>query len=115
TQHRQQPRIVPRLLDVVARAAPHRLDRTLDRAPRRHYHDRQRRVQLLEARQQLEAFAPRRGVARIVQVDQQRIEVALLYRLQYTRRRCGRLHLVVLRLQQDAERLEDIGLVVGDQ
>ena len=47
---REQARVVPRLLDEVARAAAHRLDRDLDAAPRRHHDDRQRRIDRLNAR-----------------------------------------------------------------
>ena len=40
---RQQPRVLPRLLDEVARAAAHGLDRHLDAAPGGHHDDRQGR------------------------------------------------------------------------
>ena len=40
----QQPRVLPRLLHEVARAAAHRFDRHFDAAPRRHHDDRQRRI-----------------------------------------------------------------------
>ena len=52
----QQPLVVPRLLDVVARAAAHRLDRAGDAAPRRHDEDRQRRIERPDALHQVEAF-----------------------------------------------------------
>ena len=41
---REQPRVVPRLLDEVAGAAAHRLDGDVARSPGRHHHDRQRLV-----------------------------------------------------------------------
>ena len=44
---REQPRVVPGLLDEVARAAAHRLDGDLDAAPRGHDDDRQRRIEAL--------------------------------------------------------------------
>ena len=88
---RQQPRVVPRLLDEVARAAAHRLDRDFDAAPGRHDDDRQRRIDALDARQQVEPFLARRRVARVVQVDQRDVELARLDRGQHAGRRRGRL------------------------
>ena len=40
TQRREQMRVVPRLLDEVAHAPPHRLDREIDAAPAGHDDDR---------------------------------------------------------------------------
>ena len=53
---RQQPLVVPGLLDVVARAAPHRLDRAGDAAPRGHDQHRQRRVERSDPLDQVEAL-----------------------------------------------------------
>jgi hypothetical protein len=72
---RQQPLVVPRLLDEVARAAPHRFDRDVHRAPGRHHHHRERFVGGVDALQQVEPFLARRGVARVVQVHQDDVEV----------------------------------------
>ena len=57
-EDRHEPRVVPRLLDVVARAAPHRFDRVVDAAPRRHDDDRHVRLERLQRRQQVEPFLP---------------------------------------------------------
>ena len=52
-QHRQQSRVVPGLLDEVAGAAPHRLDRQIDATPRRHHHDGQSGIGRLNLREQI--------------------------------------------------------------
>ncbi len=70
---REQTPVVPGLLDVIARAASHRLDRAVDAAPRRH---EGRALQSLDAREQVEPFGTRRCVAGVVHVHEQRIEVA---------------------------------------
>ena len=112
---REQPRIVPGLLDEIARAATHRLDRDLDAAPGGHDDDRQRRIEALGPREQVQAFFARRRVARVVEIDQGDVELTRLDRRQHTGRRRRRLELKSLRLQQQAQRLEDVGLVVGDE
>ena len=53
-ENRDQALVLPRLLHEVARSEAHRLDRQVDRAPRRHHHHRQRAVEADEARQQVE-------------------------------------------------------------
>ena len=75
-QGREQARVVPRLLDEVARAAAHRLDRLVDAAPRRHDDHGQRRRRAPGAReQQVEPLAPGGGVARVVEVHEHGVEV----------------------------------------
>ena len=112
---REQPRVVPGLLDEIARAAAHRFDRHLDAAPRGHHHDRERRVDALDAREQVQPLLARRRVARVVEVDQRDIELARLDGRQHAgRRRCG-LQLKSFGLQQQAERLQDVRLIVRDE
>ena len=72
-------------------------------------------VERLELGDELEALAAGRRVARVVQVEQHRVEVARCERREHRRRRAGRLDLVALALEQQAERLEDVGLIVGDE
>ena len=55
-QDGQQPRVLPRLLDEVARAAAHGLDRQVDAAPRGHHDDRHGSVELLQPREEREAL-----------------------------------------------------------
>ena len=112
---RQQPGVVPRLLDEVARAAAHRLDGDFDAAPGRHDDDRQRRIDALDARQQVQAFFARRRVARVVQVDQRDVELARLERGEHAGRRRRGLEVEAFGLEQQPQRLEDVRLVVGDE
>ena len=76
----QQPLVVPRLLDEVAGAAAHRLDRDVDRAPGRHHDDRQRLVGGADAAQQVEPFLAGGGVAGVVEVDEDDVVVLQLER-----------------------------------
>ena len=94
---RQQPRVFPRLLHEVARAAAHRFDRHLDAAPGRHHDDRQRRVVAADLRQQVEPFLAGRRVARVVEIHQHGVELARVDRLEDRGRRAGRFDAVALR------------------
>ena len=114
-QLRQQARVVPRLLDVVAGPAPHRLHRAVHAAPRGHHDDGQVGIHRLELAQEVESFTPRRGVAGVVEVHQHCVEVAGVEARQDGRGRRRGLHLEALALEQQAERLEDVFLVVGDE
>jgi len=112
---REQPAVVPRLLDEITSATAHRLDRAVDAGPGGHHHDRGRRVERLEARQQVEAFGAGGGVPRVVHVDQQGVEVALVERGKDGAGRGGGVHLVALALEKEFEGLEDVLLVVSDE
>ena len=112
---RQQPLVVPRLLDEVARAAAHRLDRDFDRSPGRHHDDRQRLVGGVNPLQQIEPFFTRRRVARVVEIHQDDVVVLQLHRAQQLLRRRGRVDEIALGLQQQAQRLEHVRLIVADQ
>ena len=112
---REQPRVVPGLLDEVARAPAHRLDGDLDAAPCGHHDDRQRRVDALDSREQVEPFFPRRRVARVVQVDQRDVELARFDRGQHAGRGGRGLELEPFGLEQQPQGLEDVGLVVGNE
>jgi hypothetical protein len=114
-QRHEEPRVVPRLLDVVLCAAAHRLDRAADAPPRRHHRHRQVRLELLEAVEQVEPLLSGRRVARVVHVHQQRVVVASLERRQHAG---GRRHgddLEPLPLEQQAQRLQHVRLVVSDE
>ena len=114
-QQRDERRVVPRLLHEVPHAAAHGLDGEVDRAPAGHHDDRQRAVQRLQARQEVDALAARRRVAGVVQVHQHEIEPRPLHGREGG---LGRVHGVdvhPLRLQQQAERVDEIRLIVGDQ
>jgi hypothetical protein len=114
-QRGEQPRVVPRLLQVVARAAPHRLDGALDRSPRRHHDDRQRRIDLAQAREQVHALLAGGGVARVVEIEQADVEVLGLAQRDHGGRRRGGAHLEAVGAREHAHRLEHVGLVIRDQ
>jgi hypothetical protein len=69
----------------------------------------------VDAREQVEPFFSRRGVARVIEVDQDGVIVALLERLEHGGRRLDGVGLIALALDQQAQRLEDVRLIVGDQ
>ena len=111
-QHVEQARVVERLLDVVARAAVQRLDRALDAAPRGHHDDGERGVELLEPREEVEPLGAARGVARVVHVHQQRVEIARTDGGGHARGRGDDLDVVPLALEQQAKGLEHVAIVV---
>ena len=112
---RQQPLVVPRLLDEVARAAAHRLDRHVHRSPGGHHHDGQRLVGGVNPLQQVEPFLARGRVARVVEIHQDDVVVLQLERAEDLLRRGRRVDGVAFGLQQQPQRFEHVGLVVGDE
>ena len=112
---REQALVFPRLLDKVARAALDALDGEVDVAPRGHHDHRQARVDLLNAREQVEALLAGGGVARVVEVDEQDIVVALAQRFEQQLRRAHAVDVDALRRQQQLDGLENVRLIVGDQ
>ena len=111
----QQPRVVPRLLDEVARAAPHGLDGHFDAAPGGHDHDGKRRVDRLDAGEKIQAFFARRRVTRVIEIDERDIEIASLDGREHAGRGRRRFEDEALCLQQKAQRFEDVRLIVRDQ
>ena len=111
----EEPGVVPRLLDEVARAPAHRLDGLVHAAPGGHHHRGQRGVEGLELGDQLQALAAGGGVAGVVEVEQDGVEVGSLHRGQHGGRRAGGLDGVAFALEQQAQRLADVGLVVRDE
>ena len=75
----------------------------------------QRGVERLELRDQLESLAAGGGVARVVEVEQHGVEVGGLDGREHAGGRGGGLDVVALALEQQAERLADVGLVVRDE
>src|SRR2546430_13322350 len=109
---REQPAVVPRLLDEVARAAAHRLDGAVDAGPGGHHHDRGRGVESLEPREQIESFRPGRRVAGVVHVDQEGVEVALVESGKNAARGGRALDLVALAFEEEPQGLDDVFLIV---
>ncbi len=114
-QRAQQPPVVPRLLDVIARAAAHRLDRAVDARPGRHHDDWGRALQSLDAREQVEPFSARRRVAGVIHVHEQRVEVARFYGRQHGAGRGSGLYIEAFAPKEELQRLQDVGLIIGDQ
>ena len=112
---RDQLVVVPRLLDVVARAAAHRFDRARHAAPPGHDQDRQRRIDRLHPLEQLEPLLAGRRVARVVEVDERDVEVRSLERGDELGRRSGGGDVEALAAEQQLQRVEDVDLIVGDE
>ncbi len=112
---RDQLVVVPRLLDVVARAAPHRLHGARDAAPAGHHQHRQRRIDRLHPVEQLEPFLPGCRVTRVVEIDQRDVEVRPLELVDELGRRRSGGDLIPLAAQQELEGIEDVDLIVGDE
>src|SRR5947208_14533688 len=111
----EQAAVVPRLLNEVARAAAHRLNRAVDTGPGGHHDDRGRRVESLEPREQIESLRPRSRVAGVVHVDQEGVEVALVEGGEDGAGGGGALDLVALAFEKELERLQDVLLIVGNE
>ena len=111
----EKPVVVPRFRNKIAGATLHRFDREINRRPCRHDHDWQRVIERLDTRNHLEPFLPGSCVARVIQIHDQECVIALLQRLKYSGERSDRVGLMSLALEQNAQRLQHIVLVVGDQ
>ncbi len=72
-------------------------------------------VDLLDPREQVEAFLARGRVARVVQIDERGVALTGLQRRQNAGGRAGGLAFQALALEQEAQGLEDVALIVGDQ
>ena len=79
---RDEALVLPRLLDEVASAALDALDGEIDVAPRGHDDYRQARIDLLKASEQIETLFAGGSVARVVEIDEQNVVVALPERLE---------------------------------
>src|SRR5208282_4773010 len=97
---RDQAIVFPWLLNEVASASLDAFDSEIDVAPRGHHDHRHAWIDLLEARQKIKALLAGGGVARVVQVDEQDVVVALAKGLEQELRRARSVHLEALRLKQ---------------
>src|SRR5882724_10047313 len=79
TQDRQEPGVVPRLLDKIPRAATHGLDGNIQARPSRHHHYWQHAVESLKLCEQVKTFLPGSCIARVVKVDQKTIKGSCLH------------------------------------
>ena len=93
----------------------HGLDRQFHRAPGRHDHHRQGGIERLDAVQQVEPFLAGGGIAGVVQVHQDDVEIARFHGVDHGRGRGGGFGAVAFAFDQEAEGFENVGLVVGNQ
>src|SRR6185437_278729 len=115
TKHAQQLRVVPGLLDKVARAAMHGLDRKLNRAPGSHDDYGQCAVNGQSLRHQLQAFTAGCGVTAVVQVEQSGVKVTVAECLQRIFRTLHKLGFVAIALEQQMQRHYHVRLVFSHQ
>jgi len=114
-QNRRKPRVVPGFLDKIARSTAHCLHRQLDRPPGGHHDHRQRGVERLDPIQEFEALLAGGGVAGVIEVHQHRVEVAGFDGVDGGGRGIDSFGGVSFALHQEAERFQDVGLVISDE
>ena len=114
-QNGRQARVVPRLLDEIARAAAHGFDGEFDAAPRGHDDHGQRGVESLDAVEEFEAFLPAGGVAGVVEVHENGVEIARFHFVDDGGGRVDGNGPVAFALHEEAQRFENIRLIVGNQ
>ena len=111
----EEARVVPRLLDEVAGALAHGLDGEVDGGPGGHDDDGDARVVFADGGEEVEAFLAGGGVAGVVEVDEDGVEVGGGEALEDEGRGAGGFEGVALGAKEELESLEDVGLVVGDE
>ena len=111
---RNEPLVLPWLLDEVACPALDAFHREIDVPPGRHHDNRQARIDLLETREEVKALLPGGGVPRVVQVNEKDVVIALPQRFQQQLGRAHALHVDALRLKQQFNCFEDVWLIVGN-
>jgi len=98
-----------------SRAPAHRFDRDFDAPPGGHHDNGEGGIDRLDARKEIEPFFAGGGVAGVVQIDQRDIEFARLDGGENRGRRRSGLELETFGLEQEAQRLEDVSLVVRNE
>jgi hypothetical protein len=93
----------------------HGFHRQAHGGPSGHGHDRRCIRDFFQPAEHIQAFAARRGVARIVQIDEQNVELLARHRCQQVRGRIHGLNAVAMPLEQEAQRIEYVLLVIGDE
>ena len=111
----EQAVVVPGLLHEVAGAAAHGFDGEIHIAPGCHDDDRHGIALVFEVGQEVHAFLAGRGVARVVEVGEDEVEVIGAGGTEQRLRRVRGDGLPALSLEQEPEGFEDVGLVVADQ
>ncbi len=111
----EETEIVPGFLDEVVGAAAHGFDGKIDRAPGGHQDDGDLRIVAADGGEQVEAFLAGGGVAGVVEVDDDAVERGGGDALEDHGRGACALEEVALGSEEKLERVEDLGLVVGDE
>ncbi len=111
----QQPLVVPRLLDVVAGAATHRLDGAADAAPGGDDQHGQGGIQGTDPFHQVQAFLAGRGVAGVVEIEDREVELRAFEPFQGFPWRARGRDLVALVGQEHSQCVQDVDLVVGGE
>jgi len=114
-EDRRKARVVPRFLDEIARPAAHGFHRQLHRSPGGHHDHRQRCVQIQNALQELKPLLPGGGVAGVVQVHQDGVEIARVQGMEGRGGRGDGFRRVAFGFDQQAEGFQHVRLVVGNQ
>jgi hypothetical protein len=112
-EKRNEPVVVPGLLEIIARAPAQATP--CHAAPGSRGDGGQRRIERLDLGDQLQPLAAGGGVAGVVEVEQHGVEIGGLQGRQHRRGRAGGLDGVAFALEQQAQRLADVRLVVGDE
>jgi hypothetical protein len=85
------------------------------RGPTGHHNNGRRTFQCGELRQQVEPFATRGGVPRVVQIHQNEVELLARDRFEQLRGRRNGFGRIAVGLQQEMQSADDVGLIVRDQ
>ena len=107
--------VVPGFLYVVLCTAAHGLNGPLDAAPPGHDDHRQRGIGRVKLREQIEALASRRGIARVVQVDQHAIRIEAFHGFKGGLWRPHAFGLEAGALEQQSQGLHDVRVIVSKQ
>ena len=111
----QQPRVGPRLFHEIRHAVLHGLHRQSHGRPPGHHHDRRCILVLFQVAEQVQSLAARGRIPRVIQIHQQQVEFALCQDPEQLRGRSHRFRFISLPLEQQAQRVQHIRLIVGNQ
>ena len=111
----QKPRVGPGLLHKVAYAKLHGFHGEAHGGPAGHRDDRRSVLDFPQTAEHIQSFAAGGGVARIVEIDEENIELLAAYRRQQVRRRIDGFDAVAVPFEQQAQRVEHVLLVVSNQ
>ncbi len=112
---RDERLVVPGFLHEMADALPHGFDGELDGAPSGHGHNRQERFDGPDALDEREPFDARRRIARVVQIHQEKVDLTAGEPGHDLIRRRDGLGPEAFRAEQQPQRFEHVGLIVGDE